>query len=278
VAEPHDLRPRRAVQRCLAHPDAADVIVVSQVTKRLGSTMAIADVTFGVRRGTVVALLGPNGAGKTTTIRVVLGLLVPDRGTVRLALADARGGPPRVGMLLDGPAGVRRGSRTAPASRGMRQRWDLDALLEDQPDVLVLDDPATGLDADGLAWLQRSLRDFVQTGKAALVTGRRLVEVEPAADEVIVLDHGRVVRLGSVAELRAGLTRTASIRVRTPHARRLAEALAAQGHAAVHLSSELVRVHDMSAAEVGWLASAAEVTVYELLSEATDLDATLGLT
>ncbi len=169
-------------------------------------------------------------------------------------------------------------ARTAPASRGMRQRRDLDALLEDQPDVLVLDDPATGLDADGLAWLQRSLRDFVQTGKAVLVTGRRLVEVEPAADEVVVLDQGRIVRRGSIAELRAGLTRTASIRVRTPHARRLVEALAAQGHAAVHLSSELVRVHDMSAAEVGWLASAAEVTVYELLGEATDLDATLGLT
>jgi ABC-2 type transport system ATP-binding protein len=294
-------------------PVPDEVISVSRLTKRYGGEVAIVDVSFAVKRGTVVGLLGPNGSGKTTTLRVLLGQTEADSGTALFGptrycdLPDRH----RVGTLLEDRHGHRsRSARAelqivaaavgAPSQRveevlalaglsaaadgkastfghGMRQRLGLAAAMVGRPEVLVLDEPSTGLDPEGLGWLHTTLRDFARAGNTVLVSSRVLADVAPTVDEVVVLNAGRVLAQASIAELRAGVARTASMRVRTPHAGMLADALAAHGHAPVHLAPDLVRVHDITAEELGWLVADAGVVVYEMVAEAADLETALGL-
>lgn len=215
-------------------------IEVRHLTKRYGSRTAVEDVSFAVRRGSVVGLLGPNGAGKSTTLRTVVGLSAPTDGeslvdgvpfrrlvqpsahigvqmdgfgfepgiTARRHLDIARlavGAPRRrVDEVLDevGLAGDAR-RRVKSFSTGMVQRLGLAAALIGSPRTLVLDEPSNGLDPDGIRWLRRYLRSFAQAGGSVLVSSHQLAELEHTVDEVVILQR-RVLYSGALDDLVRG--------------------------------------------------------------------------
>jgi ABC-2 type transport system ATP-binding protein len=214
------------------------VIAVESVTKRYGEIVAVDDLTFSVEPGTITGFLGPNGAGKTTTLRLLLGLVEPTAGEALVfgcryrELTDpAR----RVGAVLEsndfhpGRSG-RDHLRTLglaaelPASRveevlalveieavadrraktyslGMRQRLGLAGALLGDPEVLVLDEPANGLDPAGVHWLRRFLRRFAEQGGTVLVSSHMLAEAAQTVDQVVIIDRGRLVATGHLGEL-----------------------------------------------------------------------------
>ena len=223
--------------------DAA-IVRVSGLTKRYGMTAAVDDVTFSVRAGTVTGFLGPNGAGKTTTLRLLLGLAEPTSGEAlvfgrRYATLAA---PARcVGAVLESDdfhpgrsardhlrvlaaasdLAARRvdevlelvGLASAAArpvrtySLGMRQRLGLAGALLGEPELLVLDEPANGLDAAGVRWLRTLLRSFAAGGGTVLVASHQLAEVAQTVDRIVIIDRGRVVANATLDEL-AGRGRT----------------------------------------------------------------------
>ena len=218
------------------------MISVEHLTKRYGSRLAVSDVSFTCRPGTVTAFLGPNGAGKSTTLRALCGLTLPTSGSTAIdgrpyrALANAGR---EVGVLLDagaqhagrtgreslllaalvlgvgrsrvdevltmvGLAGRPADKRVGTYSLGMRQRLGLATALLGNPRVLVLDEPANGLDPEGIFWMRGLLRGFADRGGTVLLSSHLLREVEAIADQLVVVDGGRVVARGSSAELLAG--------------------------------------------------------------------------
>src|SRR5688500_1873889 len=219
----------------------APVIEVEGLTKRFGSTLAVDDLSFSVGPGRITGFLGPNGAGKSTTMRAVLGLVHPTRGRtsvlgvryreltepvrrvgVLLETFDAHpgrsgrnhlrvlavaGGIPRsradeVLSLVDLGAAGRR--RVKGYSMGMRQRLGLAAALLGDPKVLVLDEPANGLDPEGIRWLRGFLRHLSSEGKTILVSSHLLQEVEQTVDEVVIIANGRLVRAGAMSGQHGG--------------------------------------------------------------------------
>jgi len=217
------------------------VIEVDHLTKRFTGLTAVDDVTFTVEQASVVGFLGPNGAGKTTTLRMLLGLVTPTSGTARingrryadigeplhvvgaalesslaypgrsarnhLRIAALAGGarPARVDELLDlvdltGAADRRVGG----FSLGMRQRIALATALLCDPEILILDEPANGLDPEGVHWLRTLLRDLASEGRTVLISSHILSEVAQTVDSVVILDHGRLVIQATLAELTAG--------------------------------------------------------------------------
>ena len=229
-----------SLQAEVMNTNLVPAIAVQNLRKTYGTYAAVEDVSFTVRPGTVVGLLGPNGAGKTTTMRLLLGLASPDSGSALVTgrpYSDLDSPARTVGAALDS-AGLHPG-RTArqhlriaaamadiPASRvtavleetglaqaadrriggyslGMRQRVALAAALLGDPDILVLDEPANGLDPAGMRWLRNRLRAFADAGGAVLLSSHVLAEVDHIADEAVVIAHGRVAAAGTLAELTA---------------------------------------------------------------------------
>ena len=218
------------------------MIRASNLTKRFGSATAVSDVSFTCPRGTVTGFLGPNGAGKTTTLRMLCGLSPVDGGSATIAGLPFRQlpNPGRVvGVMLDASAqhGGRTGRETlrlsaqvlgmpkerpeellelvglagAPArkrvgrySLGMRQRLGLAHALLGDPDVLVLDEPANGLDPQGIRWMRGLVRQFADAGGTVLLSSHLLGEVAAVADRLVVIGGGRVVAAGRTAELLEG--------------------------------------------------------------------------
>ncbi len=213
-------------------------IEVSGLVKRFGAQRAVDDLSFAVPAGRVVGFLGPNGAGKTTTLRVLLGLVTADAGDARIGgrpFAELARPAETVGALLDGgllhPGRSGRDHLRALAraadlpearvgevlrlvgleaaadrraggySLGMRQRLGLATALLGDPAVLVLDEPANGLDPQGIRWLRGLLRGLAAEGRAVLVSSHGLAEVARTADEVVVIHRGRSVLQAPVAEL-----------------------------------------------------------------------------
>ena len=215
-------------------------ITVDRLTKRFGATTAVEDLSFTVPAGSVTGFLGPNGAGKSTTLRILLGLTRPTAGSASFdglpygelanpsrtvgamletdpfhpgrsgrdhlrVLATATGiGPDRVGQVLElvGLAEAA-GRRVGGYSLGMRQRLGLAAALLGEPEVLVLDEPANGLDPHGIRWLRGLLRDHADRGATVLISSHVLSEVALLAERVVVVTRGRLVAAGQVAELTA---------------------------------------------------------------------------
>jgi ABC-2 type transport system ATP-binding protein len=216
-------------------------IEVAGLSKRFGPATAVRDLSFTVGYGRITGFLGPNGAGKTTTLRALLGLIKPDAGTARIAgrryteLADPAG---TVGALLDAgavhpgrtgrdhlrvlatAAGVPTGradellatvglahaarQRAAGYSLGMRQRLGLAAALLGDPRVLILDEPANGLDPQGIRWLRDLLRALAAEGRSVLVSSHVLAEVAQTVDDVVVISGGRSVAQAPLHQLLAG--------------------------------------------------------------------------
>jgi ABC-2 type transport system ATP-binding protein len=279
------------------------VLVAEGLTKRYGKVLAVDDLSFQVRPGTITGFLGPNGAGKTTTLRIFLGLVHPTSGTatidgqpyVRLeqptrvgAVLEATGFYPgrsgrdhlrafatagripgrRVDEVLtvvglEGAANRRVGGY----SLGMRQRLGIATALLGEPEILILDEPANGLDPDGIRWIREFMRGFVHDGRTVLVSSHVLAEVAQVADEVVIIDKGRLVAQASVAEL---TERTAgAVRVRSPQADRLRELLGAD---ATVESDGVLLVQGRTAAEVGELAAANAIVLHELVQETATLE------
>jgi ABC-2 type transport system ATP-binding protein len=213
-------------------------ISVRGLTKRFGPVTAVEGLTFDVPSGQITGFLGPNGAGKTTTLRMLLGLVRPTAGTALIggrryqalphprrvvgAALEATGAHPgrrardhlrilaqvtgvpdeRVDQVLDQvglTAAARR--RVGGYSLGMRQRLGLAAALLGDPSVLLLDEPANGLDPAGIAWLRALLRDLAADGRAVLVSSHVLSEIDRTADRVIIIHEGRLRHAGPLAEL-----------------------------------------------------------------------------
>src|SRR4051812_39038528 len=233
------------------------------LTKRYDGRSVLHDVSFRCEPGTVTGFLGPNGAGKTTTLRVLCGLSEPDTGRATVLGGSYRDLPNpgrRVGVLLDASAQHpgRRGRETLAVSAqligvpeqradallelvgldrsaarkrvrqyslGMRQRLGLAHAMLGEPEVLILDEPANGLDPEGMRWMRGLLRDFADRGGTVLLSSHLLHEVEAVADRLVIIGDGRIVAQGSRAELLAG-TGTL-VRAAAPEA--LGAALAAAG-------------------------------------------------
>jgi len=172
---------------------AMATLEVRDLTKRYGDTLAVDELSFRAEPGTVTAFLGANGAGKTTTLRALLGLVEPTSGSATIdghRYAELPRPREVVGALLEA-SGVHPG----------RQRLGLATALLGDPAALVLDEPANGLDPQGIHWLRGLLRGLADEGRTVLLSSHLLAEVAQLADRLVIIDRGRLVREGAVAEL-----------------------------------------------------------------------------
>jgi ABC-2 type transport system ATP-binding protein len=283
-------------------------IVVSGLSKVFGGGVrAVDDLSFTVEPGSVTGFLGPNGAGKTTTLRCLLGLVTPSAGTAtiggrtytglsapsrevgalleassfhparsarnHLRIYAAAGGIPdaRVDQVLEqvGLSGAAR-RKVKGYSLGMRQRLGLATALLGDPKVLVLDEPANGLDPEGIAWLRSFLRHMAEDeGRTILVSSHVLSEVEQTVDRVVIISRGKLIRQGTLTELADEQGQV--VLVRTPDADKLSAALDGKGTVSVAGDGSL-RVSNLEAAEVGHLAFQAGVELHELAPQRSDLE------
>jgi len=274
------------------------MIDVQHLTRRYGRHLAVDDVSFSCPPGAITGFLGPNGAGKSTTLRMIAGLTRPAAGSATVAGVPYRRLPNparQVGLLLDASAqhsgrtgretlavaaqmaGVDRSRvdhllelvgltgaavnrRVGGYSLGMRQRLGIAQALLGDPRVLILDEPANGLDPEGIVWMRRLLADFADGGGTVLLSSHLLHEVEAVADRLVVISGGRVVARGGMAELLA----TAGTRVRAEEPAALQRALAAAGIAARPASDGDALVAESGSREIGRAAAAAGVVLLEL--------------
>jgi len=282
------------------------VIDVRGLSKRYGNVLAVDDLSFRAEPGTITGFLGPNGAGKSTTLRSALGLVHPDAGGVTvLGVPYQRLDKPlhRVGAVLEASevhpgrsgrnhlrilataAGIPRSRvdevlglvelsaaakrRVKGYSLGMRQRLGLASALLGDPEVLVLDEPANGLDPAGIRWLRDLLRSLAAEGRTVLLSSHVLAEVSQTVDRVVIIHRGKLVRQGSIAEVLAGAE--GATRVRSPDAKRLAALLAARGTTVTDLGEGALAV-DAPPEQVGELAAANAVVLHELTVEQATLE------
>jgi ABC-2 type transport system ATP-binding protein len=273
------------------------MIAVEHLSKRYGRQPAVDDISFSCEPGTVTGFLGPNGAGKSTTLRMICGLTNPNAGTADVLGTSYRSLPNpgrEVGVLLDASAqhsgrsgrevltltaqvlGVDRRrvdemmervglspraakKRVGTYSLGMRQRLGIAQALMGDPRVLILDEPANGLDPEGIAWMRRLLRDFADRAGTVLLSSHLLREVEAVADQLVVIGKGRIVAQGSITELLAAT----GVIVRALDPVALHEALADAGLTATPGSDGALLV-EAEAEAVGRAAAAAGVVLLEL--------------
>ncbi|MEO7262823.1 MAG: ABC transporter ATP-binding protein [Jatrophihabitantaceae bacterium] len=287
-----------------AHPDGR--IVVDNLTKVFGSQRAVDSLSFTVEPGSVTGFLGPNGAGKTTTLRMLLGLVRPTSGTATIngvtyeslprplqtvgaALEAASFHPAHTGLqhlriycaaaglparradeVLDlvglGPVGKK---KTKGYSMGMRQRLGLAGTLLGDPRVLILDEPANGLDPEGIRWLRGFFRHLAGEGRTVLVSSHQLAEVQEVADRAVILNRGKLVKAGTIGELSAG---TAVAVVRGPALGPLQQALANAGFSGTTEPDGALRVRTDQLHHIGHLAFVHNVELHELRLEEFDLE------
>ena len=282
------------------------MIEVAGLTKRFGSTLAVDDLSFSVKPGRISGFLGPNGAGKSTTMRVVLGLVKPTAGTTSVLgvqYRDLQHPVRRVGVLLETfdahpgrsgrnhlrvlalAGGIPRSRvdevlglvelrdaarrRVKGYSLGMRQRLGLAAALLGDPEVLVLDEPANGLDPQGIRWLRDFLRSLASEGRTILISSHVLSEVAQTVDDVVIIHRGKLIRQAPMADVET--MAAGSTIVRSPTAERLAELL---GEA--HIEATRGPDGGLSVAappeRVGELAAEHRIVLHELSVERASLE------
>jgi len=283
------------------------VIEVRGLAKRFGPATAVDRLSFAVGAGTVTGFLGPNGAGKTTTLRMLLGLVRPDGGQAVIwgkpyrelgrrrrqvgAVLEASGFHP--GRTAAGHLRVRAAATGAGRSRidavlaetgmselarrraghlslGERQRLSLAGALLGDPEVLILDEPANGLDPAGVLWLRGFLRQLGDQGRTVLVSSHLLAEVAQFADRAVVIDRGRLVSAGPVTELVKAARQ--AITVRTPRAGALRAALISEGAAVQDAGADRLEITGLGTEEVATLAAALGIPVYEMTTEGGSLE------
>ncbi len=292
----------------------APVVRAESLTKRFGDVVAVDGLSFALEQGTITGFLGPNGAGKTTTLLMLLGLAAPTSGRalvfgrpyaqlaqpsrrVGAALEAADFHPGRSGRdhlrMLAEPAGLPRSRvedvlrlvelqeaarrRVKTYSLGMRQRLGLAAALLGDPELLILDEPANGLDPGGVRWLRDFLRDFAAGQRTVLISSHVLAEVAQTVDVVVIINHGKLVVESSLGELTSRAT--GSVRVRTPAASKLAEAFTGAGIRFSAGDGQTLLVYGTTGEHVGDIAFSADVPIHELTPEGSSLEEVfLGLT
>jgi ABC-2 type transport system ATP-binding protein len=285
-------------------------VEVTRLTKTFGPVRAVDDLSFSVQPGRVTGFLGPNGAGKTTTLRLLLGLATPDSGgaTIGGRPYPERPQPARhVGAALEAASfhpgrtardhlrvyapqvgvgdarcdealaqvGLTEAAhrRVGGYSTGMRQRLALATTLLGDPQVLLLDEPANGLDPEGIAWLRQFLRFLAAQGRTVLVSSHVLSEVEQTVDDVVIIARGRLVHASSLAQLEA-MARPA-VRVTSPDAAGLHALVEQNGWAPVTRfdGPGTAVVFDHHPPEVGAAAFARGLELHELAPAGTSLEA-----
>jgi ABC-2 type transport system ATP-binding protein len=288
-------------------PAVGNRIVVESLTKVFQRRIrAVDDLSFSVESGSVTGFLGPNGAGKTTTLRCILGLVHPTSGRATVGGLDYRAIPDplrTVGAALESsgfhPARTGRNHlrvvcraagfpdrradevlsmvglsdaarrKVRGYSLGMRQRLALATALLGDPRVLVLDEPANGLDPDGIRWLRGFFRYLADQGRTVLISSHQLNEVQETADRVVILHRGRLVRAGSIAELTAG---TDAVTVRSPQAAAFAAALAAERVPVQQTDPGTLVLRGVPPEHVGHLAFVHGIELHELSRRRADLE------
>ncbi len=281
-------------------------IEVRDLTKRFGTFTAVDDLTFTVEPGRITGFLGPNGAGKTTTLRMLLGLVRPSSGTATIggrsyhdietpmsmvgsALEATNFHPGRTGRdhlrvladtagvdarrvdemleLVGIPAAARK--RAGGYSMGMRQRLGLAAAMLGDPNVLILDEPANGLDPEGIRWLRGFLRHISSEGKTVLVSSHMLQEVEQTVDDVVIISNGRLIKQGPMADLH-GESRSL---VRSSDPEQLAGALRVADVTSSPDEDGALLADTSDLRLIGDVALRAGLPIYELRAATTDLEA-----
>jgi len=279
------------------------VVEAESLTKRFGEVSAVTDLSFTLEAGTITGFLGPNGAGKTTTLRMVLGLATPTSGRALVfdhpyaalprtalrigAVLEATDFHPgrtgrdhlrMLGQAIDVPdsradevlrlveLGDAAHRRVKGYSLGMRQRLGLAAALLGDPELLILDEPANGLDPEGVRWLRDFLHRLASEGRTVLISSHVLAEVAQTADRVLIISRGRLVLSSSLTELtaRAG----GAVRVRSADPPRLAKALCDEALQVTQGTDDALLVHGASSERIGGIAFAAGVPVHELVNDA----------
>ena len=289
------------------------LIDIDHLTKNYGDVHAVDDLTFAVQSGAITGFLGPNGSGKTTTLRSLLGLVTPTagsatidgspyaalaaplrvvgamleaaahparsaRGHLRVLAAEARVPASRVDELLrlvelDGAADRRAGG----FSLGMRQRLGLASALIGDPRILVLDEPANGLDPEGIRWLRDFLRGLAAEGRTILLSSHVLSEVAQTVDDVVVIAEGRLVVHAPLNQLTDSTG--SRVRVRTPEPEALADAIRATTSRVIARDGDELLVAGAAQEAIGQLAFERGVVLYGLAAEADSLeDVFLNLT
>jgi ABC-2 type transport system ATP-binding protein len=283
------------------------VITIEGLTKRFGQVVAVDDLSFEVDQGTVVGFLGPNGAGKTTTLRTLLGLVTPTAGSARIDGKPYRELPDpvrHVGAVLEAASfhpgrsarnhlrviataaglplaradevlaevGLTEAARRRVGgfSLGMRQRLGLATALLGDPRVLILDEPANGLDPEGVHWLRGFLRQLADQGRTVLVSSHVLAEIAQTVDQVVIIARGRLVTQSTLAALTARTDQL--VRVRTPQAEVLRSLLAAQGIQAELDGADRLLAVGTTTETVGKAAAAAGIVIYEMGVERSNLE------
>ena len=280
---------------------------IEGLTKRFGDVAAVDDLSFVAREGAITGFLGPNGAGKTTTLRMLLGLVKPSKGAAMIdgqtyselaepsrhvgAVLEATGFYPgrrardhlrvlavasglplqRVDQVLAEVGLTDAGRRRVKEySLGMHQRLGLAAALLGNPKALVLDEPANGLDPEGVHWLRGFLREFADEGGTVLVSSHLLAEIAQTVDDVVIIARGRLVVQSSIADL--AHRASPAVRVRTPHSKRLREVLTASGITAEVSMPDEVIAWETTSEVVGIAAAGAGLPIYEMTPQRFDLE------
>ncbi|MBC9002820.1 ATP-binding cassette domain-containing protein [Micromonospora aurantiaca] len=284
-------------------------IIVSGLTKQYKTVRAVDNLSFTVEPGRVTGFLGPNGAGKTTTLRMLLNLVTPSAGTATIGgsrYADLPDPLRTVGAVLEassahkGRTGINhlrvicaaaglpkeRADEAlalvglSPAAKrkfkgyslGMKQRLGIAAAMLGNPQVLILDEPANGLDPEGIRWMRGFLKGLAAEGRTVLVSSHLLSEMQLLADDVVIIAAGKLVRQGPVDQVMASMTHDVRVRVRTPQADELTAALREQSAVVDTDPHGALLVTGVDAPAVGRAALAAKVELHELTTERPDLE------
>jgi ABC-2 type transport system ATP-binding protein len=291
---------------CAPGGGESSAVVADSLSKRFGSLVAVDELSFRLAPGTITGFLGPNGAGKTTTLRMLLGLAAPTGGRALVLgrrYADLERPALSVGAVLEatdfhpGRSGrdhlrtLARGAGLADCrvdevlraveleqagrkrvkgySLGMRQRLGLAGALLGDPELLILDEPANGLDPEGVRWLRDFLRALASQGRTVLISSHVLAEIAQTADHVLIINRGRLVVEASLQQLtsRGG----AAVRVRTPRPDQLQDALTRE-HVDATRTDRTLHVRGADGERVGEIAFAAGIPLHELTTERSSLE------
>ncbi|TWP53259.1 ABC transporter ATP-binding protein [Lentzea tibetensis] len=288
--------------------DGSGRIVVQNLTKQFGPVTAVQNLSFTVEPGSVTGFLGPNGAGKTTTLRMLLGLVSPTAGFATIngspfgrlgqpgrvvgAVLEAQGFHPkrtarnhlkvyasavgvpdqRADQVLQlvglGSAGDR---KVGGYSLGMKQRLALATALLGDPQVLVLDEPANGLDPEGIAWLRTFLQSYARSGRTVLISSHLLAEVEQTVDQVVIISRGQTMYYGPLDHLRQ--SQQSRVIVQPSDVGALVTALRAEGVQAIEqLPDGRLAVAGVTSKYIADAALKAGVSVYGMQEEQIDLE------